>query len=115
MAILPRSDAEEKLSHSVITSTGSEEAKDILRVCSTQDAIEGTGEGIIDLYYPVSGNYRVLTITREGKLMGAVFCDPINPDAEANKKVRADFMKIHRDVNIEQFNELTYKLLGCSS
>lgn len=95
MALRLKGDAEEeKVSFYYNTPTGDKVIKDFLYARATPDATEGRGEGSIDLYFSVFNTYQAVTITREGKLVGSIFLDRVDPDSEAKRYGRAEFMEL---------------------
>jgi hypothetical protein len=108
-----KGDSLEEIPHYVTTPQGVVKKEDMLYVQYTSDATSGVGDGSLDLYFPEVGNfYRACTITREGKLVACIFCDPINPDPEAKKNARAEFMRIQSNhMELEEFNEVCNELI----
>src|SRR6266700_2404752 len=89
------------------TPTGEKVIRNFLYVRGTPDATEGRGEGSIDLYFSVFNTYQVVTITREGKLVGSIFFDRVDPDSEAKRNSRAEFMELQRvGVQLEQIDKV---------
>ncbi len=108
MALRLKGDTEEeKVSFYYNTPTGDKVIKNFLYVRGTPDATEGRGEGSIDLYFSVFNTYQVVTITREGKLVGSIFFDRVDPDSEAKRNSRAEFMELQRvGVQLEQIDKV---------
>jgi hypothetical protein len=95
---------EEKVSHYSNTSTG-EVIENFVYVRRAPDITEGRGEGFIDLYFSVHDTYQAVTITREGKLVGGLFLDRVDPDSGAKRDSRAEFMELQSvGVQLEQID-----------
>ena len=104
---------EEKVSFYYNTPTGDKVIKNFLYVRGTLDATEGRGEGSEDLYFSVFNTYQVVTITREGKLVGSIFLDRVDPDSEAKRNSRAEFMELQRvGVQLEQIDKALTEALN---